>query len=70
MKAGLIKKGKSVKRSISYKKTLNDKTTIRNYVRGLSSTSAEAAQIYRANNGGGMPCPDKVCSTPSILDNF
>jgi hypothetical protein len=36
----------------------------------LDATTAEASQVFRANHGGGMPCPDVVCSKPNLFDNF
>ena len=55
---------------IDYEDTFQDPKDIQNFDTALSSVSTEASQLYRGNNGGGMPCPDTVCSGPGLRDNF
>lgn len=41
------------------------------YFKSVDSVTKEANQIYRANHGGGMPCPDNICTRSfSVLDIF
>ena len=55
---------------IEHISTFDSEDSAQNYIEALNSTSAQAAQVFRANHGGGMPCPDNVCSKPSFfLDN-
>lgn len=54
---------------ITFVSTFNSKNSAKSYIRAVNSTSTQAAQVFRANHGGGMPCPDSVSSKPSFLDN-
>lgn len=39
------------------------------YIRTVEDITKLANQIYRANHGGGMPCPDNICRS-SLLSSF
>lgn len=54
---------------LKYKKTLNDDEMIA-YIDSVKETVKEGAQLYRANHGGGMPCPDNVCATGKLFDDL
>jgi hypothetical protein len=49
---------------------LKDKKTLNNFNKALEQITLRAKQIYRANHGGGMPCPDAICRPPSPGDNL
>ena len=50
--------------------TIRGRENLKKYNAALNLTTLKATQLLRANHGGGMPCPDQVCSAPSIFDYF
>jgi hypothetical protein len=53
-----------------YQKTITDKKALRYYLQSLEEITSRSKQIYRANHGGGMPCPEQICSSYTIFDNL
>jgi len=62
----MIRQKKKAKMTLPlvYVETLRNAEERREYVRGIIHTTREGARMYRANHGGGMPCPADICSTP------
>lgn len=63
-------KEKGPKLNVDFEVTIEGKENLKKYETALNSTTLKATQLLRANHGGGMPCPDQVCSTPSFFDYF
>jgi hypothetical protein len=66
-----LRKGaqKSQKEDLKCVRTLKP-NEVGKFIESIELVSKESQQIYRANHGGGMPCPDSVYSTPGLLDLF
>lgn len=62
-----LKKGRL---SFDFEESIRDESSLNDYIEVLNIITKQSAQIFRANHGGGMPCPDNICSTHRLLDNF
>jgi len=45
---------------VDYRKTFSVKGEVLSFMRFLKLTNEDAAQLYRANHGGGCPCPKEI----------
>jgi len=56
-----------VKAEFNYKETLKPEE-VKKFLKSAELITKQSSQIYRANHGGGMPCPHDICTNSSILD--
>jgi len=57
-------KGKS---EFNYKETLKSEE-VKEFLKKAEWIAKQSNRIFRANNGGGMPCPHDICTHSSIFD--
>jgi len=53
-----------------FKETLHNEEELRASEELLERVTSRSMQLYRANHGGGMPCPEGISSKPSMWDNL